>query len=82
MQDNKKCIADLHNLPKETFRKIMREVSNAKAVDYNARMGAVCPVCGAERCRVTKSSKWNRAVKGRHHRCAACGHRFKSVEAA
>lgn len=53
MQDNKKCIADLHNLPKETFRKIMREVSKAKAVDFNAKKGAVCPVCGAERCKVT-----------------------------
>ncbi len=49
MQDNKKCIEDLHNLPKETFRKIMREVSNAKAVDDTSRHGTFCPVCGAER---------------------------------
>ncbi|MEZ6854380.1 hypothetical protein [Halodesulfovibrio aestuarii] len=82
MQDNKKCIADLHNLPKETFRKIMREVSKAKAVDYNARMGAVCPVCGAERCRVTRSIPWYGNSRERYHRCVECGHCFKSVEAA
>jgi len=82
MQDNKKCIADLHNLPKETFRKIMREVSKAKAVDYSARDGAVCPVCGAVRCHVTRSVKWYSNVKERYHRCRECEHCFKSVEAA
>lgn len=82
MQDNKKCIADLHNLPKETFRKIMREVSKAKAVDYTSRYGAFCPVCGAERCKVTRSIAWHQNSRERYHRCAKCGHCFKSVEAA
>ena len=82
MPDNNKCIADLHNLPKETFRKIMREVSEAKAVDYNAKHGGICPVCGAEKCPVTKSNKWQRTVKGRYHRCIHCGHRFKSIQDA
>ncbi len=82
MQDNKKCIADLHNLPKETFRKIMREVSKAKAVDFNAKKGAVCPVCGAERCKVTRSMGWYENVHERYHKCEKCGHCFKSVDVA
>lgn len=82
MQDNKKCIADLHDLPKETFRKIMREVSKAKAVDYCARDGAVCPVCGLTKCRITRNNGWMGSSCERYHRCPECGHSFKSVEAA
>lgn len=82
MPDNKKCIADLHDLPKETFRKIMRQVNEAKAVDYSARDGAICPACGAKRCNITRSLKWYGDAKERYHRCSECQHCFKSVQKA
>ena len=82
MHDKHDCIADMYNLPKETFRKIMRQVSEAKAVDYSAKNGAVCPVCGAVRCSITSTPPWAGAARERHHKCPACNHRFKSVEDA
>jgi len=71
----------LRAIPKEDLRRLVEEIQGAGAVDYSPRYGAICPVCGAERCRVTRTDPWFGSCRERFHRCKACGLRFKSVEA-
>jgi len=42
----------------------------AAGVDYSPRYGAVCPLCGTPRARVTGSLPWDGNIKVRYHRCA------------
>lgn len=73
-------MGQIGDIPVELLRKLVREVTEAKAVDWCPRHGAVCPVCGARRCRVTSTGPWLGRTRERYHRCVACTHRFKSVE--
>lgn len=72
----------LADIPVDVLRRLVREVTEAKSVDWSARDGAVCPVCGTRRCRVTSTTAWSGKVRERYHRCQCCTHRFKSVEEA
>ncbi|TVM15047.1 hypothetical protein DPQ33_16295 [Oceanidesulfovibrio indonesiensis] len=70
----------LRSLPTKDLRKLVEEIQSTPGVDYSGRYGAVCPVCGAERCRVTATGPWIGSCRERFHRCRTCGLRFKSVE--
>lgn len=68
-------------IPQEQLRELVEEIQNRPTVDYSPRLGGVCPICGAERCRVTTTGNWIGTVRERFHKCRGCGLRFKSVEA-
>ncbi|WP_285906846.1 hypothetical protein [Pseudodesulfovibrio pelocollis] len=68
------------DLPREMLRELVEAIQDSEGVDYSPRMGGVCPVCGAARCRVTNTGAWTGQVRMRNHRCRICGLRFKSVE--
>ena len=38
-------------------------------VDYSARWGAVCPVCGKARMQTVTSRPWKNGIKIRYHKC-------------
>lgn len=67
-------------LSEEDLRKLVKRIQDGSGVDYSRRDGAICPVCGATKCRVTNTSPWSGEVRERFHRCRTCGLRFKSVE--
>jgi len=67
-------------MPIDVLRKLVKEISDAKAVDWNPEFGGVCPVCGEKRCRVTSSIPWTGKIRERYHKCRSCSHRFKSIQ--
>lgn len=77
MNDNQINLAEL---PDELLRKLVSDIQDCPAVDYSPRLGAVCPICGQEKCRVCGTSPWSGSVRERWHRCQRCEMRFKSVE--
>lgn len=67
-------------LNSDDLRHLVTFIQSGAGVDYSAKHGGVCPVCGAAKSRVTNTSKWSGSVRERFHRCRSCGLRFKSVE--
>lgn len=67
-------------IPEEQLRELVEEIQNSPTVDYSARRGGVCPICGKVKCRVTNTAPWCGSVRERFHKCLVCGLRFKSVE--
>ena len=51
-----------------------------KGVDWSSRWGGICPRCGGKRCKVTRTMPREGDVQLRHHRCAKCDLRFKSLQ--
>lgn len=41
----------------------------SEGVDYTARDGAVCPVCGSKKLKVYKTMPWEGAARTRYHHC-------------
>ena len=67
-------------ITRDELRELVEEIQGSRTVDYSPRLGGVCPICKAKRCRVTNTSPWTGSVRERFHRCRSCGMRFKSVE--
>jgi DNA-directed RNA polymerase subunit M/transcription elongation factor TFIIS len=67
-------------LKKDDLKRLVKVIQDGGGVDFNRRDGAICPVCGAKRCRVTTTSSWCGSLRERFHKCRSCGLRFKSIE--
>lgn len=67
----------LADIPVDVLRRLVREVTEAKSVDWDAQRGGVCPVCGTPHCRVTSTRSWEGRVRERRHTCLTCSHKFK-----
>lgn len=67
-------------LPISVLRQVIQDVQTKTIVDWSPKRGAVCPICGQVRCRVSSTLSWCGTVRERYHRCQRCGHTFKSLE--
>ncbi len=64
----------------ETIKAVLSESKERTAVDWSARFGGICPLCGQKKCSVKTVGRWSGPVRERYHICQQCKHSFKSVE--
>lgn len=61
--------------------RFMNEIKTDYGVDWSARYGAMCPVCGVYTKESYKHTPWKAGYKERYHVCPnpECRRRFKSI---
>ena len=75
-------IESVNEISPELLRQLVEEIQDAPGVDFSAKEGGICPLCGTAKCRVSTSGPWTGSVRERFHKCRNCGLRFKSVQTA